>query len=235
MPNLPRYIFGVLFACLFPSLLTWIYFVGLAHEASSAQQIVYAIGKILQFTFPLLFLALILKRKIQFSFKFSFQVFIGLLFGVGVACLMFGLFNSPLFSGDALANLQAAVQAKVSGLGVDSLGKYLALGIFYALFHSLLEEYYWRSFVYAQLREKLTAGSAILISSLAFAAHHFILLYVLLGGENPLTYLFTLAIAIGGAFWAWQYEQSKSLTPGWLSHLVVDAGIFWIGYELIGL
>jgi membrane protease YdiL (CAAX protease family) len=42
-----------------------------------------------------------------------------------------------------------------------------------------------------------------------------------------------LGIAIGGAAWAWVYDRSKSLYGPWLSHLIVDAAIFWIGFDLV--
>ena len=42
------------------------------------------------------------------------------------------------------------------------------------------------------------------------------------------------AVAVGGAFWAWLYQRSGSLAGPWLSHLVADAGIFFVGYQLIG-
>ena len=40
------------------------------------------------------------------------------------------------------------------------------------------------------------------------------------------------SIAAGGAVWAWIYERTGSLYGPWLSHLVVDAGIFIIGYDI---
>jgi membrane protease YdiL (CAAX protease family) len=41
------------------------------------------------------------------------------------------------------------------------------------------------------------------------------------------------AVAVGGAFWAWLYERTGSIYSAWLSHLLIDAGIFWVGYELV--
>jgi membrane protease YdiL (CAAX protease family) len=35
-------------------------------------------------------------------------------------------------------------------------------------------------------------------------------------------------------FWAWLYDRTGSLLGPWMSHLIIDAGIFWVGYELIG-
>jgi membrane protease YdiL (CAAX protease family) len=53
------------------------------------------------------------------------------------------------------------------------------------------------------------------------------------GYASPLTWLFTLAIVIGGAFWAWLYRRTGSLAGPWLSHALVDATIFVIGWDLI--
>ena len=39
---------------------------------------------------------------------------------------------------------------------------------------------------------------------------------------------------VGGVFWSWLYDRTGSLLGPWLSHLMIDAGIFWVGYELIG-
>ena len=45
--------------------------------------------------------------------------------------------------------------------------------------------------------------------------------------------LLSAAVAIGGAFWAWLYERSGSLVGPWMSHLLVDAGIFLVGFDLV--
>lgn len=125
-----------------------------------------------------------------------------------------------------------AIRSKLQGLGVDRLWKFIALGSFYAVFHSLLEEYYWRWFVFQRLQRLGTLTLAIVISSLAFMAHHVILLAVYFGWSSPWTYFFSLGVAVGGAVWAWLYARSGTLYGPWLSHLLVDAGIFVIGYDL---
>ena len=126
----------------------------------------------------------------------------------------------------------AAIRSKIRGLGVDRLWKFIALGAFYAVFHSLLEEYYWRWFVFQRLRRLWPLTSAIGLSSIAFMAHHVILMAVFFGWSSPWTYFFSLSVAVGGAVWAWLYARSGSIYGPWLSHLLVDAAIFLIGYDL---
>src|SRR5206468_11940133 len=122
---------------------------------------------------------------------------------------------------------------KVKSFGAGSPVAFLLLALFYSAFHSLLEEYYWRWFVFGQLSRPCRPLAAIAISSIAFAAHHVLVLGLYFGWLAPLTWLFTLAIIIGGAFWAWLYHKSDSLAAPWLSHALLDAAIFAIGYQMI--
>ena len=58
---------ALVFALLFPSLLTWCYFVLLAGSDPAIQQSVYAVGKIIQFLFPVAFTAFIVRERVRAS------------------------------------------------------------------------------------------------------------------------------------------------------------------------
>jgi membrane protease YdiL (CAAX protease family) len=74
---------------------------------------------------------------------------------------------------------------------------------------------------------------AIVLSGLAFMAHHVFILYVYMPGYFLTAVVpFSLCVAGGGVVWAWLYDRSGSLYAPWLSHAVVDAGLFVIGYDL---
>jgi membrane protease YdiL (CAAX protease family) len=64
-------------------------------------------------------------------------------------------------------------------------------------------------------------------------AHHVVLLGVFFNQTLWLAWLLGSAVAVGGIFWAWLYERTGSLFGPWLSHLLIDAGIAWIGYDLV--
>jgi CAAX protease family protein len=98
----------------------------------------------------------------------------------------------------------------------------------------LLEEYYWRWFVFGRLRRHLAFAPAAALSSLAFMSHHVIVLSVYLPGYFWVAVVpLSLCIAAGGCMWAWLYEQTRSIYAAWLSHLLIDAAIFAIGYDLL--
>jgi membrane protease YdiL (CAAX protease family) len=220
------------FCLVFPTLVTLAYFVWFAEQAD-ALKIAYGVGKVIQFGFPLAFAWWYARQRIGWPRRSSGGIKIGLCFGAAIAALTLGLYFWVLKPAGALDAAEDEIEAKVAGFGITSMVAYLALAAFYSIAHSGLEEYYWRWFVFGQLRERTSAAAAILISSLGFMAHHVVVLGVYFGWASPLTYLFSLAVAVGGAVWAWLYDHSRSLIAPWISHALVDAGIFAIGYDLL--
>jgi len=219
-------------ALVYPTLLTIVYFVLLARFPSSIQQAAYAVGKVVQFVFPLVWVFVVLRQRASWQWLTKRGIGSGLAFGAAVLIAMLVLYAVWLRSTDLFVVLQQQVMTKVRDMGLDHLWKYAATGVFYALAHSLLEEYYWRWFVFGQLRASTSLGVAVAISSLGFMAHHVVLLATFFGWSSPWAYLFSLAVALGGVFWAWLFASSRSLLGPWLSHMLVDIGIFLIGYDL---
>jgi membrane protease YdiL (CAAX protease family) len=222
---------ALIFALAFPSLVTWAYFVLLANQPAGFQQSVYVVGKTLQFAFPAVWVLLVLKQKVRWSLPqrrgMPTSIGFGLLVAGAMLLLYAALKPAGFFSGP-----DEMVREKILDLGLNRLWKYASVGIFYALCHSLMEEYYWRWFVFGQMRRLVSFGPAMTISSLGFMAHHIILLAKYFGWDSPSTYIFSLGVAIGGAVWAWIYERTGSLYGPWLSHCLVDATIFILGYDL---
>jgi uncharacterized protein len=228
-----RRLLGIWFGLILPSMITWGYFVGAADYPQGWQQSIYLIVKVFQFTFPLCWVFFVIGDKPQFRQLTANGVVLGLAFGLVVVAAGWVLFSSALSDLPLFQAASAKIAAKVQSFGIDAAWKYALLAGFYSLGHSLLEEYYWRWFIYGQLRKVVPAAAAIIISAAGFASHHVIVLAIYFGTWSAATWLFSAAIIVGGVFWAWLYERSNSLIGPWLSHLVIDAGIFWIGFELV--
>lgn len=194
---------------------------------------VYAACKILQFAFPLIWV-LGVERSRPALWKPPSRVGLlgGLVSGVGLSAFVFFVWEAWLAGGPIAARAARTISDKLAGFGIETLGGYLLLAVFYSVFHSLLEEYYWRWFVFGRLRRTIPVTPAAILSSLAFMSHHVIVVGELAGAYNTRAWLLASTVGIGGLLWAWLYHRSRSLYGPWLSHALVDAALLWIGYGL---
>jgi uncharacterized protein len=230
------------FAVIFPTVSAWAYFMAFSSESPApattgsnpAVQLAYGLGKGVQFCFPLFWVWGVERRRV-WPAKPTLQ---GLSFGIGfglavsaVGLAIYGLVlrDHPLFHGAS-----EAITNKVASFGADTPARFLAFTAFLAVVHSLLEEYYWRWFVFGKLRAHMPYWGANLLSSVAFMAYHVVLLFPFFTGKFlTLVVPLSLGIAVGGAVWAWLYERTGSIYAPWLSHLIIDVAIFAVGYDLI--
>ena len=238
---------AVAFAIVLPTLVTFVYFVLLEDSPARLQQTAYAIGKSIQFVFPVAYVWLFHRHRLPFlrSIDHGHDLELpanqaapnnwlaGAAFGLLVVASMFVVWFALIKDGASGAALTEAVQDKVAGMQLDSTFKFLMLGLFYAIFHSFMEEYYWRWFVFERLNSFTSTITANLISSFGFAAHHVIVLATFFGWSSPLTWLFSFGVAVGGMAWAWLYSRNGKLSAPWVSHMIVDAGIFALGYLIV--
>ena len=237
-----REIAALTVACVFPTVMAWIYFVALASpagtapaaDASPALRVAYAVGKLVQFSFPLVYLYFAAPHSLRVRQPRFGGLMLGLGFGTLVAAAMlllyFGILRETLIE----IGLERQVRSKLEEFGAATPHRFLGFAVYISVVHSLLEEYYWRWFVFRRLRLLCPLAPAMAISSLAFMAHHVIVLDVYLPGHFLTAVVpFSLAIAAGGAFWAWLYSRTDSLGAAWLSHLMIDAGIMVIGFDLL--
>ncbi len=220
-------------AAIFPSLATWLYFVVLSQHPSAAVQMAYAAEKVLQFAFPAIWIVAVKRQSVRWARPSAACLIEGLAFGLVVLAGMLLLYFLWLRPEGYLAAAVEPIAAKAKSLGMGTPARFIGGGVLLCTFHSLLEEYYWRWFLFGGLRRFMPLAWAVILSSLAFMAHHVILLAVYFGGLSPATIFFSLCVAVGGAFWAWIYHRSGSLLGPWVSHILIDAGIFLVGYNLL--
>jgi membrane protease YdiL (CAAX protease family) len=228
----------LLFAMTFPAAAAWTYARVAASGppeggANALQQYAYTLAKVIQFGLPVAYLWAT-ERRLSVMGRPRFDGWpVGVAFGLAVAAATLTLYYGYFRGAPLLAGTPAAVRGKLHEFGVDSAARYALLAGFIVLTHSLLEEYYWRWFVFGRLRQLLPVGAAITLSSLAFAAHHVVVLDVFLPGYFFAAVLpFSLAVAVGGAVWAWLYDRAGSVYPAWISHALVDAALFVVGWDL---
>ncbi len=124
-----------------------------------------------------------------------------------------------------------------SGL-IERAGRYGArdhfylFAIFLCLGNSGMEEYYWRWFVFGRFKRFWSLPVAIVVSSIGFTLHHIVVLYAYFP-DLWLVVLFNAGVFAGGCIWAWCYHRYRSIIAPYISHLIVDAAIMVVAYDLL--
>jgi membrane protease YdiL (CAAX protease family) len=176
---------AVLFAAGFQSLMIWLLFVVLAGDAVPGflRFTADAVWKITTAAFPLLFMLFWERRRPRLSWPRRADFLLGLGFGAAVAGGIFALYFGWLRDSPLLRSAPAQAVAVLAKFGAGQLPGFLLVATFIALGNSLLEEYYFRWFIFGRLRAFMPLWAAIAASAVIFMAHHVILLGVYLPGQ----------------------------------------------------
>lgn len=213
------------FLCLLaPALFSFIYFVLLPDHV--AGKLLYYTSKIFLISFPILWTLFGEKKKFprpRFSGK---GIRVGLLSGLAI-----GLTAMVLYI-HVLANVLPVDEVQLKAAQLGFAGKtFILFALFVIIANSTLEEYYWRWFGFTQLKKVFPSGRAILLSGIGFALHHVVILVTFFGWGPGL--LFGFCTAVGGWIWCWFYDRYDSIWPSWISHALVDAGLMFIGFDML--
>jgi membrane protease YdiL (CAAX protease family) len=236
----------VAFAMALPTATTWLYFVALPRWGEPGRPnpliaVAYSAGKIIQFLLPVLWWWWTARWRRSpethdhlSSGRRARSLAWGTASGGLVALAMLELYFGVFADWFRRVGVAEPIRARVAAVGIDDPLGFLALAAFYTVVHSFLEEYYWRWFVFHELREILGCRPALVLSSLAFASHHVVLLNTFFPGQwLEATLPFSLGVAVGGAWWAWLYDRDRTILGAWASHALVDAALMTIGFTLV--
>ncbi|BAM04323.1 CPBP family intramembrane glutamic endopeptidase [Phycisphaera mikurensis] len=124
-----------------------------------------------------------------------------------------------------------AMAALMREAGLRNGWSFLAAAAYWCTVNSLIEEYFWRWWVYERLRAFAPAAAAVLVCGVLFTTHHVVVLDAYLPWE--LTLLGSLGVLIGGITWSWIYARYGNLYAAYVSHVWADVVIFWIGWEVL--
>ncbi len=212
-------------AMVFPTIGALLYFVWL--PGSGVAQAVYGIEKLILAAAPIAFVVARWRHRPDRPRRHGRSLALGLASGIAIAAAAFGLMSTPL--GDLVRQAAPAIVGKAETLGFAD--HFIVFAAFLSIFHSLIEELYWRWLVFGHLRERIRLPAAHALAAIAFSAHHLVILSVFF--PFGLACFFTLAVAVGGVIWSVLYQSTGSLVGCWLSHALVDAALMAVAYPMI--
>ncbi len=153
------------------------------------------------------------------QFKRNFLPTLGLsvLFGA-IFLSAFLIFKDYLDFSSMISNLDSLVGVNKSNI--------LYIGAYVILLNSVLEEYFWRGFMFKELK----GITGYLLTGFGFALHHVMLIYAWFSW--PYILVMTLGLAGFGMVMNKIYEK-YGLFSCWFIHLVQDIVMIGIGYSLM--
>ena len=152
----------------------------------------------------------------------------GVVFGLLTSGFAAALLALPSV-GDALRASGPQIREQVKAFGV--MEYYFLFGIFIAVVHSALEEFFWRGFVYGHLRRLVPIPVAHLLAAVGFAAHHVVVLNQFF--PTATAWFLGIGVAVGGLVWSLLYQRYGTLLGAWISHIIADIAILVIGWQLM--
>lgn len=219
----------LLSALLVPFILSFFYFV--LYPGTAFGNAFYGAHKTFLIAWPLLCVHLFLREPMidrSRPKRHLASLVPGIIFGAVVTGLMLLLLEtSPM--GAVFSENKARIVQRIHDL--DVADRFVAFACFISFVHSAMEEFYWRWFAFGQAKKLMPKAVAHLVAAIGFALHHI----VVLSQFFPMGWALALGacVAIGGAFWSWQADRYNSLLGAWFSHLLVDLGLMWVGWEAL--
>lgn len=120
--------------------------------------------------------------------------------------------------------------ALAENAGVDA-GNFLLVSIYISLVNSLLEEFFFRGFVFQNLKHSVSRLFAYVFSAALFAVYH---AAMLTGWFSPLLYLLVMAgLFVGGVVFNLLNEKLGTIYVSWLVHMFANFAINTIGFMLL--
>ena len=152
--------------------------------------------------------------------------------GFGIAlCLGLGIYGLILGSWAILRNwvdFSGIADSLTTNAGVTK-ENFLFVSLYISFVNSLLEEFFFRGFVFTNLRHN--RKTAYIFSATAFSLYH---VAMMVGWFSPsLLALVLIGLFVGGAIFIWLNEKTECIYTSWLTHMFANFAINTIGFFLL--
>ena len=110
---------------------------------------------------------------------------------------------------------------------------FLFVSLYISFVNSLLEEFFFRGFVFTNLKQLRSGRFAYLFSSILFAAYH---VAMMTDWFEPVAFAVVMAgLFAGGIIFDFLNEKSGTVYPSWFVHMFANFAINTVGFILFGI
>lgn len=177
--------------------------------------------------FPLILTRVCRLTSVKDIFRLRKRGFaVALMLGIGVYALIVGAYFviRPFFDFSGIAG-------KLTENAGVTKSNFLYVSLYISFINSLLEEFFFRGFLFTNARKLSGRTFAYLFSALAFSLYH---VAMMLGWFNIwLNALVLIGLAVGGVIFNYLNEKFDCIYVSWLMHMFANFAINTIGFLLL--
>lgn len=153
----------------------------------------------------------------------------GLILSVGLGVGLYAVILGGYFILAPFFDFSAIAGSLTENAGVTK-DNFLFVSLYISFVNSLLEEFFFRGFLFSNIKP-VSRGGAYLFSSVVFALYH---VAMMLGWFSPLLFvLVMLGLTVGGAIFNYLNEKLDTIYCSWLVHMFANFAINTIGFLLL--
>lgn len=146
--------------------------------------------------------------------------------GVGIYAVILGgyFLAAPFFDFSKIAG------ALTANAGVTK-ENFLYVSLYISFVNSFLEEFFFRGFVFSDLKQLSGRKLAYIFSAAAFSLYH---VAMMIGWFSPMLFLLVMVgLVAGGMIFNWLNEKLDTIYCSWLAHMFANFAINTIGFMLL--
>ena len=146
--------------------------------------------------------------------------------GIGIYAVILGgyFLISPFFNFSQIAG------ALTENAGVTK-ENFLYVSLYISFINSFLEEFFFRGFVFTNLKQLTGRKLAYIFSAAAFSLYH---VAMMIGWFSPALFLLVMmGLVIGDMIFNWLNEKLDTIYCSWLTHMFANFAINTIGFILL--
>lgn len=162
--------------------------------------------------------------KVKSKRKLYASIFLGLL--VYIIILSAYLILKGFINLDSIKNILA------ENLKVNK-DNFIYVALYISFINSLLEEFFFRGFIFLNLKKLIISKYAYIISALAFAIYH---VAIMGSWFSPIIFLLAMAgLFIGGLIFNYLNESNENIYSSWLVHMMANFAINTVGFIMFDI